>query len=101
MTIAPQKEQLKTERLEARVTPEEKERFARAAELTGRSLTDFLVANLHEAARRILDEHNVILLSSADSRRFVEVMLNPPEPTDALRRAAGGFITVNTTAPPT
>ncbi|MBV8527972.1 MAG: DUF1778 domain-containing protein [Candidatus Dormibacteraeota bacterium] len=94
MAISSQREHLKTERLEARVTPEDKERFTRAAELTGRSLTDFLLANLHEATRRILDQHNVTLLSATDSQRVVDSLLNTPEPNDALRRAAARFLEV-------
>jgi uncharacterized protein (DUF1778 family) len=88
MAVSAQPEARRTERLEARVTPEEKQLLMRAAELSGRSFTDFLVATLHEAARRIVHEHDVILLSAADSSEFMEALLNPPEPSETLLRAA-------------
>jgi uncharacterized protein (DUF1778 family) len=87
MTVGTTPEARKTERLEARVTPAEKQLLMRAAELSGRSLTDFLLANLHESARRILHQHNVMLLSDVDSNDFMTAMLNAPEPTPALQRA--------------
>jgi len=88
MAISTQPEARRTERLEARVTPAEKQFLTRAAELSGRSLTDFLLANLHESAQRIMHEHNVMLLSDVDSSAFMEAMLNTPDPNPALRRAA-------------
>ena len=81
-------ESRRSERLEARVTPEEKELFQRAAETAGQSLTDFMLSHLHRAAREIELEMRVILLSAADSRRVAEALIEPPEPADALRRAA-------------
>lgn len=79
---------LKTERLEARVATHVKELIQRAADLEGRSLTDFMLDNLQEAAKRVIKEHNVMILSESDSKLFVESMLNPPEPNEALKRAA-------------
>lgn len=66
------------ERLEARVTPAQKLLIQRAAELEGRSVTDFVVSSAQEAARRTVAEHETIVLGAADNRAFVEAMLNPP-----------------------
>jgi uncharacterized protein (DUF1778 family) len=41
----------KNERLEARITKEQKEIFQRAAELQGRTLTDFVISSLMNAAK--------------------------------------------------
>jgi len=41
---------LRTERVAARVTPEQKSLLQPAAELTGRSLTDFILSSAQEAA---------------------------------------------------
>ena len=43
----------KVERLEARVSREQKALFQRAAEIQGRTLTDFMIASVHEAAGRV------------------------------------------------
>ena len=58
----------------------------RAAEIEGRTLTDFVVAAAHEAAKRTIEDNEVIRLS-VDSRRFADALVNPPEPAPALRRA--------------
>jgi len=41
----------KKERLEARITPEQKRLIARAAELRGTSVTDFVVVSAQQAAK--------------------------------------------------
>ncbi len=76
------------ERLEARVTAEQKHRLIRAAQLSGRSLTDFIVAAADQRAREIIREHEVMTLSPADSRAFVDALLSEAEPSDRLKTAA-------------
>ena len=78
----------RTARLEARIAPDALAIVKRAAELEGRSVSDFVVAAAQEAARRIIEETQVIRLSVDDQRAFVDAILNPPAPTDAMRRAA-------------
>jgi uncharacterized protein (DUF1778 family) len=78
----------KTERLEARITPRQKRLFQRAADLRGQSLTDFALANLQEAAERIIRECEVIELTAHDSRILMESLLNPPSPNESLLQAA-------------
>lgn len=82
----------RTERLEARITPEQKAVFLRAAQLQGRTLTDFVIASLHEAAVRTIEEMQMIRLSSEDSRVFAEALLNPPSPNEKLREAARRYL---------
>ena len=74
-------------RLEARVSPELKLRFQQAANILGRTLTDFMVSALDEIASRTIKQHQVIELSFADQQAFVEALLNPPEPSNELKRA--------------
>ncbi|MGO8841926.1 MAG: DUF1778 domain-containing protein [Methyloceanibacter sp.] len=78
----------RTARLEARIAPEVLEILKRAAELEGRSVSDFVVAAAQEAARRTIEETHLIRLSVQDQRAFVAAILDPPEPNDAMRRAA-------------
>ena len=77
----------KSARLEARITPDLQALLKRAAELEGRSVTDFVVTAAQAAAERRVEQAQVIRLSLEDQRAFVEAILNPPEPTPALRRA--------------
>ncbi len=75
----------KRERLEARISPRLKSLLQHAAELQGRSLTDFVVRSAEEAAKEVVRDHMVITLSAEDSRVFAEAILNPPKPNKKLR----------------
>ena len=77
----------RTARLEARIAPDALAVVKRAAEIEGRSVSDFVVAAAREAADRTISETQIIRLSVADQRAFAEAILNPAEPTAALRRA--------------
>ncbi len=78
----------RTARIEARIAPDALAVVKRAAEIQGRSLSDFVVAAAQEAANRTIEETQIIRLSVEDQRAFAEAILNPPEPTPALLRAA-------------
>ncbi|ODN72013.1 DUF1778 domain-containing protein [Methylobrevis pamukkalensis] len=77
----------RTARIEARIAPETLAIVKRAAEMEGRSVSDFIVSAAQDAARRTIEDHAVIRLSVEDQARFVDLLLDPPEPSDALRRA--------------
>jgi uncharacterized protein (DUF1778 family) len=83
----PQDTTTRTARLEARITPEALAIVKRAAEMEGRSLSDFIVSAAQEAAKRTIEDNAVIRLSAEDQQRFVDMLLNPPEPSEALKRA--------------
>jgi uncharacterized protein (DUF1778 family) len=75
-------------RLEARISQETKALVQRAADLEGRTLTDFIVASVQTAAYRVIQQHQTLKLNIEDSEAFVDALLNPPEPNDALKSAA-------------
>jgi len=66
-------------RLEARVTPQQKKMFVRAAAVSGLSLADFVKSALLEKAHRTLQEHDVIQLCIEDQEQLAEHLLNPPK----------------------
>ena len=80
-------EPTRTARIEARIAPDALAVVKRAAEMQGRSVSDFVVAAAQEAAYRAIEQTQVIRLSVEDQRAFVEAILNPPEPALSLRRA--------------
>ena len=75
-------------RLEARLPNDVMARLKRAAEIQGRTLTDFVVAAADEAACRTIEQTEIIHLSLEDQRQLAEAILNPPEPNEALKKAA-------------
>jgi uncharacterized protein (DUF1778 family) len=85
--MAQEQEPNRSARIEARITPEALAVVKRAAEIQGRSVSDFVVAAAQEAASRAIEEAQIIRLSVEDQRSFVDAILSPPEPAPALRRA--------------
>jgi uncharacterized protein (DUF1778 family) len=77
----------RTARLEARIAPEALAIVKRAAEIQGRSVSDFVVAAAREAAQKTIEEAHIIRLAVEDQQRFIELLLDPPAPTPALERA--------------
>jgi uncharacterized protein (DUF1778 family) len=73
--------------MEARISPAALRLVRRAAELQGRSLSDFVVAAAQEVAHRTIDEAHLIRLTVEDQQRFVEALLKPPALAPALKRA--------------
>jgi uncharacterized protein (DUF1778 family) len=76
------------DRLEARISREAKALCRRAAKLQGRTLTDFVVHTVVEAAKRTIHADNFVELSRRDRTAFVKALLNPPVPNARLREAA-------------
>lgn len=78
----------RTARLEARIAPDALAVVKRAAELQGRSVSDFVVAAAQDAARKTIEETQIIRLSVEDQRAFAAAIFDPPAPSAALVRAA-------------
>lgn len=76
---------VRAERLEARVSAEQKRLIERAAALQGRSVTDFVLASVQEAALRAIEDHGRLSLSVRDSEAFVHALLSPEPVNDRLR----------------
>lgn len=76
-----------TARLEARISVELHTLLKRAAEVQGRTMTDFLVSAVKDAAERAIEQSNAVRLSLADQERFARSLLTPPKPTASLKRA--------------
>jgi uncharacterized protein (DUF1778 family) len=78
--------ELKKERIELRVAASAKELIQHAMAVSGLTAGDLA----YEGARRVLDEHQRMILTGADRDAFLDAVVNPPEPTpklvNALRR---------------
>ncbi|MEJ0051280.1 MAG: DUF1778 domain-containing protein [Methylovirgula sp.] len=83
--LKPNRSRVRGERLETRVTADQKSLIEHAAALQGRTVTDFVLTSVQEAARRAIDEHQRVNLSVRDSRAFVEALIDPQPVNDRLR----------------
>lgn len=76
-----------TARLEARISTDLHSMLKRAAELQGRTMTDFVIAAVQDAAQRAIEQSEIIRLSLADQDCFAQALLSPPQPSPALKHA--------------
>lgn len=76
-----------TARLEARLPVDVHALLKRAAEIEGRTLTDFVVAAASAAARKTIADTEMIKLSVEDQERFAEALIKPPPLAPAMKRA--------------
>jgi uncharacterized protein (DUF1778 family) len=75
----------RAQRLETRVTAEQKTLIEHAAALQGRTVTDFVLTSVQDAARRAIEDHQQLELSVRDSQTFVEALLKPKPINGRLR----------------
>ncbi len=76
-----------TARLEARITTDLHAMLKRAAEIEGRTMTDFVVSAVQDAAQRAIEHSEIVRLSIADQECFANALLSPPKAAPALKRA--------------
>lgn len=77
----------RSQRIEARIAPDALAAVKRAAEIQGRSVSDFIVAAAWDAAQRTISDAQVVRLSLEAQTAVADLLINPPTPGPALRRA--------------
>jgi uncharacterized protein (DUF1778 family) len=74
------KSEIKRERIELRVSASTKALIQQATAVTGLTAGDLA----YEGARRVLDEHERMVLAGADREAFLDALMNPPPPSEQL-----------------
>jgi uncharacterized protein (DUF1778 family) len=74
-------------RLEARISRDLHLTVKRAAEIQGRTVTDFVVYALQAAATKAIEQADQVQLSLADQEAFANALIAPAKPNAALKRA--------------
>jgi uncharacterized protein (DUF1778 family) len=80
--------QNKVERIETRLPTEAKQKIEYAAQLQGRTVSDFVVAAALGEAAKVIKENTILELSFKDSMALAEAILNPPPPNAKAVAAA-------------
>lgn len=79
---------IRSNRLVARISPDDKALLERAATLEGSSLASFVVSHIRTAAAEVIRQHETIQLSQTESERFLKALYAPPtKPTARMTRA--------------
>jgi uncharacterized protein (DUF1778 family) len=78
----------RTYRFDARLNEEQKLLIQRAADLEGRTMTDFVLHSAEAAAERTIEKRAMLILTARETEAFANTILNPPGPGSVLREAA-------------
>ncbi|MCK0538876.1 type II toxin-antitoxin system TacA family antitoxin [Alcanivorax quisquiliarum] len=81
----------KDERVNLRVDAKTKAMLVRAAEISGTKLTEFLVQTALDRADRLVSQPKVTRVSNEEFFRVLDLIENPPAPTDYLVEAMQRF----------
>ena len=84
----PKSPKSKVYRFDARLNEAQRILIQRAADLEGRTMTDFVLHSAQSAAERTIQERSMMILSARSSKTFVDAILNLAEPGRVLRAAA-------------
>jgi len=76
----------KTYRFDARLNEEQKLLIQRAADLEGRTMTDFVLHSAESAAERTIERRSMLILTARETEAFANAILKPAKPV--LRKAA-------------
>jgi len=74
----------KTDRISARVNDHVRNKINEAAELSGSTLNQFLVAAAMKEAERVIEKERIVRLDAKNSRNFLKVLVKPPAPAKQL-----------------
>jgi uncharacterized protein (DUF1778 family) len=81
----------KTYRFDARLNEAQKLLIQRAADLEGRTMTDFVLDSAKAAAERAIERHSMLILTARETEAFADAILSPAKPGPVLRRAARDY----------
>ena len=82
------KNQTRDERFDLRLSADIKALVARAAEVSGMTMSAFMIESARERATRLIEENELIILNNEARDMLMDMLANPPEPAEPLRRAA-------------
>lgn len=80
-----------TARFEARIPKHIHDTIKLASQMTGRTMTDFVMSLAYQEAQKTVKAHHetlqILQLSKQDQQALLETLLNPPPMNDAMKRA--------------
>lgn len=76
------------DRIDVRISTEQKELIKYASELRGfKSVSEFVVYCINTEATKIINDSNLMLKTLEDKKIFIDAILNPPPPNETLKKA--------------
>jgi uncharacterized protein (DUF1778 family) len=84
----------RNDKLQIRIDKSTKAKIEQAASYSNKTISDFVLENIVPVAEKIIDEHTTIKVSDRDWNKLMSALENPPEPNQALKRAARRYKTL-------
>lgn len=79
---------LKKQRIDLRLSPEDKTLIENAASLSNLTISQFMLASASERAAEVIEQHQRIVLNEASWKQVMDAISNPPKPNVKLKQAA-------------
>ena len=84
---------LASDRIDVRISREQKELVKHASELRGfKNLSEFVVYCINNEANNIIKDYNLIIKTVEDKKIFLNALLNPPTPNAKLKKAQANYL---------
>lgn len=79
---------LKKQRIDLRLTEDDKNIIEEAAAMSNQTVTQFLVSSACEHAAQVIEQHRRLILNEASWNQVMDAISNPPAPNERIKRAA-------------
>ncbi|ENA0609850.1 DUF1778 domain-containing protein [Enterobacter bugandensis] len=79
---------LKKQRIDLRLSEDDKSMIEEAAAMTNQSISQFMVSTASERAAEVIDRHRRLVLNEASWNTVMDAISSPPAPDGRLKRAA-------------
>lgn len=79
---------LKKQRIDLRLSDEDKNMIEEAAAMSNQTITQFMVASASERAAEVIEQHRRLVLNEESWNQVMDAISNPPAPNERLKRAA-------------
>ncbi|MDI3359803.1 DUF1778 domain-containing protein [Lelliottia sp. V89_10] len=79
---------LKKQRIDLRLSDEDKSLIEEAAAMTNQTITQFMVKSASARAAEVIEQHRRLILNEASWNQVMDAISNPPSPDNRLKRAA-------------
>ncbi|EMH4163256.1 DUF1778 domain-containing protein [Pluralibacter gergoviae] len=79
---------LKKQRIDLRLTEDDKNIIEEAAAMSNQTVTQFLVSSACEHAAQVIEQHRRLVLNEESWNQVMDAISNPPTPNERIKRAA-------------
>lgn len=79
---------LKKQRIDLRLSDEDKSIIEEAAAMTNQTITQFMVNSASERAAQVIEQHRRLILNEESWNRVMDAISHSPSPDSRLKRAA-------------